>query len=531
MSRVAAVADPSTTDGVDAEEAAAVPDGRRLATTLAGLAGLVVVSALRRLEGQKFPLWSDEGISLGIASHRLADIPTVLRLDGSPPSYYLLLHGWTRWWGDSATAVRSLSLLLALAAIPVSYWAGKSLFGRRAGWMAAVLAATSPYLTLHSREARMYTLVVVLSLVAAAAFTHGFVLRERRWLPAFVASTALLVHTHNWGVFFVVGTATAAAWCAVTAGPQRRAQVVDSAIAFVAVGALCLPWMAVLVDQVAHTGAPWSRRPAIGAMVVALGSVLGGVAVAAVVLAGLVPLARAVRRQPALGEHRGAVALAVVVLATLGAAWSASQVEPAWSPRYTGVVLGPLLLLVALALARAGRAGVVGVAVVAVLSMVPLGRAVPKSNVETVAQQVAGVVRPGDVVMSTQMEQVPLLRHELGPNLRYADPTGLVDDPRVADWRDAFDRLSAADPAAVLAPLVEGLAEGGHVMVVCPRPSATPDDLAWYRLMDSHCEAVHDALSRTPGLTRVLGPFPDPSSAGPGVSVVASVYERSVAPR
>ena len=513
------------------ERPAATGGRRREASTLAGLAILVAASALLRLEGQGFPLWSDEGISIGIASHPVAEIPSVLRHDGSPPLYYVMLHRWMRWWGSSAPALRSLSLLVALAAVPLAYGVARSLFGRRAGWVAAVLAATSTYLTLYSREARMYTLVAVLSLVAAGALGHVFAFGRRPWLPVFVAATALLVYTHNWGVFFVVGAAAAAGWCLLVAGDGRRRRAIDAAVALGAVALLVSPWLPTLVDQAAHTGAPWSRRPAAGAVVVALGSVLGGAAVSLVATAALAPLGRAVWREPRSGEHLAATALAVVAGTTLLVAWVASQFEPAWSGRYAGVVLGPVLVLVALALARGGRAGVVGVVAVAVLAVAPVGRAVPKGNVEEVAGRLAGLVRPGDVVMSTQMEQVPLLHHELGPGLRYADPSGVVDDPRVADWRDAFPRLRAAQPAAVLAPLVDDLAPGGHVVVVCPRPSATPDDLLWYRLMDLHCDRVHDALRRRPDLTRVLGPHPARTSTDRSVSVVAVVYERAGGPR
>ena len=504
------------------------PDGaparRTWPVTAAGLAGLVVVAALVRLEGQGFPLWSDEGLSVGIASHPVADIPGVLGQDGSPPLYYLLLHQWMAWWGTSATAIRSLSLLTGLVAIPLAFWSGRSLFGRRAAWVAAMLVATSSYLAVYSREARMYTLVAVLGLASVTTFAHVFAFGRRRWLPGFVVSSTLLVYTHTWGPFLVVGAAVAAGWCALV-GDDRRQRLIDMAIGFGAVALLCLPWLPTLLDQAAHTGAPWSRRPAAGSMVVALVTVLGGAAVAVVALVALVPLARAVatdRRRP---DHLAAAALAIVVLTTLAGAWVASQVEPAWSARYFGIFLGPLLLLVALALARAGRAGLVGLGVVAILGLAGFGRAEPKSNVEAIASRLEGVLRPGDLVLSTQMEQVPLLRYELGPGLRYADPTGVVPDPRVADWRHVFERMRSADPAAVLAPLVEDLDAGGHVVVVCPLPSSTPDDLEWYRLMDRHCETARQALDGDARLVPVLGPIPEPSSDRPGASVFAVVYQ------
>jgi mannosyltransferase len=38
--------------------------------------------------------WIDEAITVGIASHGAGENPGLLRLDGSPPLFYLLLHGW-----------------------------------------------------------------------------------------------------------------------------------------------------------------------------------------------------------------------------------------------------------------------------------------------------------------------------------------------------------------------------------------------------------------------------------------------------
>ncbi len=117
-----------------------------------GLAVLLAISLLLRLEGMAVSLWLDEGISIGIASHPVGDIPGLLVQDGSPPLYYLLLHGWMNLFGDGPVAVRSLSLVAALAVVPVAFWAGRSLFGSRAGWIGAALAATSPYLGLRGRK-------------------------------------------------------------------------------------------------------------------------------------------------------------------------------------------------------------------------------------------------------------------------------------------------------------------------------------------------------------------------------------------
>jgi uncharacterized membrane protein len=500
---------------------------------------LTVASALVRLGGRGFSLWVDEGVSLGIASHPLVEIPSVLALDGSPPLYYLLLHGWIQLFGSSAGAVRALSLVFALAAVPVAFWAGRSLLSARTGRMAAVLVATVPYLSVHSREARMYSLLVLLGLVATSAFVGAFVLGRRRWLPVFVVSLAAVLYSHHWGLFLGLGLAAGAVWCvAGTAGPQRRRLARDTATAFGAVAVLYAPWVPTLVAQVDATGAPWSRTPNPLDAVAALGSFLGGPWVVLVLVATSVValLARRHGADRGAGEAPGAAGpLAVVLVVTLAASWLSSQVTPAWSARYFGTYLPALVLLGALGLARSGRVGVIGLGVVVVVWTVPLpfvadgrtpGVPVPKSNVEALAVGLAPVIQPGDVVLSTQMEQVPLLAHYLGTGIRYADPTGTVADPTVADWRHALERMRGADPAAVLDSLVAGLEEGGHVLLVCPRLFTEDDDLLWYRLMDRHCASATRALEGDRRVVRTSGPLPGPEVREVGASVAVTVYER-----
>ena len=58
-------------------------------------------------------------------------------------------------------------------AIPLGGWVAWSLWGRRAGLSAAVLFAFSEFLTNYGQEARMYSLMALLGLLATAGFLHG----------------------------------------------------------------------------------------------------------------------------------------------------------------------------------------------------------------------------------------------------------------------------------------------------------------------------------------------------------------------
>ena len=62
---------------------------------------------------------------------------------------------------------------------------------------------------------------------------------------------------------------------------------------------------------------------------------------------------------------------AVTVLGTLAVAWLVSQVSPAWTTRYLGVLLGPMLLVAALGLARAGLLGLVALVIILGIWAIP----------------------------------------------------------------------------------------------------------------------------------------------------------------
>lgn len=106
-------AQPSRTPGV--HRATLVDPLRAAVPTAAGLLALAAVSVAVRVGAMHSGYWTDEAISIGVASHPLHDIPGVLREDGSPPLYYLLLHAWIRLVGTGEPATRSLSLIIALA--------------------------------------------------------------------------------------------------------------------------------------------------------------------------------------------------------------------------------------------------------------------------------------------------------------------------------------------------------------------------------------------------------------------------------
>jgi len=466
---------------------------------LAALGLLMAGSLLLRLSGMEAGYWIDEGIAVGIASHDFGDIPATLTMDGSPPLYYLLLHGWMGIVGEGEAATRALSLIFALAAVPIAYWAGNTIFDRRTGVLAAIGIGACPFLNYYAQETRMYSLVVVLSLLASASFVLAFLHGRRGHLVALVAWMTLLFYTHAWGLYLAV--AMACAWLVL----WRRGRVSgrDGLMVAGAVLLLYAPWIPTLITQVQHTAAPWSDRPTALYLLWIPFTLFGEddrwLATPLLMLAVVAALRR-------VRDHDGAIrVLAGLALGAALAAWIGSQIEPAWANRYFSVLLGPLVLALAAVLAR-GR-WLTAVALVGVVGIwlyhAPIAE---RSNVRTVAAEVTPVIRPGDVVASTQPEQVPVLSRYLPSGVLYVTPLGMVFDERVTDWRNGVERMRAGKPGRDLMPLLERLGPGRRILLVTPIPNRPLSNAPWKRATRARTREWRTALRHDPRLREIEAP-------------------------
>src|SRR5947209_12396824 len=315
---------------------------------------LLIVSGFIRTRYIGGQFWMDEAITTGISSHSLSAIPGLLRHDGSPPLFYILLHFWIRIFGAGEAATHALPLLFGMLTIPAGLWAGWSLFGRRAGLYAATLFAFSPWLTEYAQETRMYELMALLGIIATASFIHAFVFRRRGYLILFSVTLALMLYTHAWGMFFGAGAVVALIpiW---RASDERRAIVRDAVMAFAGAGILFLPWLPNFIYQARHTGAPWAPPPRFGSPVLLSRDLLGGDRItAALVLAMVIGLAPFVtRRYRRAAQGTVLWSLLALPVATLLLAWLASQITPAFVSRYFAPVFASFFLLAAWCFSRA----------------------------------------------------------------------------------------------------------------------------------------------------------------------------------
>ena len=218
--------------------------------------GLTAVALVLRLAVDR-GLWVDEAISVDLARRPFGAMLDQLRAnDVHPPLHAVILWLTVRVAGASELAVRLPSVVAGTALVPALWLAGRSLYDRRTGLVAAALGAVAPLLVWYSQEARMYALFMLLATVAVWAQVEA-VRRGRavHWV-AYAAATAALLWTQYFSVLVVAvqqagfAVVVVRTWRARDRATTRRI-VKGWALSMGAVAAALLPLLPFAAEQLA----------------------------------------------------------------------------------------------------------------------------------------------------------------------------------------------------------------------------------------------------------------------------------------
>jgi hypothetical protein len=158
------------------------------------------------------PWHEDEAVAGLIASRPLPDVLHTVLLDrGGAPLHFVLVHFALALDGSPRT-LRWLSLVFALATIPLCYDLARRLAGRFAGVTAAALAATSQLLGIYATFGRMYSLFAFASALALDLFVRAVNRPTRGALAAATAAALLPILVHPFGVFVFAAELAVALW-------------------------------------------------------------------------------------------------------------------------------------------------------------------------------------------------------------------------------------------------------------------------------------------------------------------------------
>lgn len=456
-------------------------------------AGVVLAVAVVIRFAAVSPLWLDEAQTVGIARLPLRHIVEGLRHDGAPPLFYVLLHGWMRIFGDSDLTARFLPGVFSVAALPLTWLAGRRLGGRTVAWSAVLLLAASPFATRYATEARMYSLLVLLVLVGYLAVGELLERPDSRRAAIGVGGvTAALLLTHYWSLYllFVVGVILVVL---ARRGPSGRGVGEQSpspvregarrGLVAMAMGSLVfVPWLPTFLYQAKHTGTPWGGSGRVRSLVDTVFSFSGGywdpgllLGMLTYALIALALFGRAVdghRIEIDLRSRPGARHLAVVGFGTLAVAIVATVVgRSAFAVRYASVMFPMVVLLAAVGtgvlLDERVRHAVLAVAVVCGFWASAPNIFGDRTSAARVATALEAGVEPGDVVAYCPDQLGPSVSRLLPADFGATQLTfPRATPPQLVDWVDYAQVNKAADPEPFAQMLLDRAGPNHSVWVV-----------------------------------------------------------------
>jgi 4-amino-4-deoxy-L-arabinose transferase-like glycosyltransferase len=349
-------------------------------------------------------LWFDEAFSFHMAT--IGDgLAYALRIENSPPLYYLLLRGWIKVSGTSEMAIRLLSAGFGTLFVGTAIAAGWRLFNPVAGLWSGIIAAISPIHIYYSQEARCYTLLTWALVLTYLLFWKAL---ERdswgAWWKVVLAATVSL-YTHYLAIFALL-PAFLLLW--VHPGPQSWNRVGRALVAGSLCGFLLLPWVVYAFVLMPHPyemshylASHWQKTPPSFAIpktfeVFTLGPQAGffpnlpkifpfleypgPLRLAAlgtlILLLVWISIPWADTRLGVPGLARRKAWLWALLLVPLGAIWAVSFAKPVYRvARYDMIAFPAYVLLLGLALAKlhmAGQGGRIMAMLAAILLLVPM---------------------------------------------------------------------------------------------------------------------------------------------------------------
>lgn len=462
-------------------------------------------------------LWRDETWALFVAAKLVPSrMHEILMVDGHPPLFYEIMRLWALRWGTNELMIRLMPAVVGIATIPVLYWAGRALFSRQVGVLAAIIGALLPMHIQLSRSARMYSLLSLLATLSLWTLYLAITRKKTRYWVAWGVASELLLYTHNWALMLFVTENLFIAWQWFYRDRRWtffRVWVLTSALVTIPY----LPFVPILLTQFGAPGlgsGPWlkSQSSRTGNVLRILNELTsmtwpGSRPVPYLTLIAVSALSMCWRDRRLSVTYAFSPALDMIVLCGLlpvVAGVAIMRPEHGVLPSYVTIVVFPgLVLLLAKGLAKPPTwPSLMGVAAIALLFWLGPLRPVfagPISGMREVAQYVQAQAAEVDVlVIAPDYLATPFNFYFQGsqPQVAFPLPPGRVD---VINWQEWGHRWE--DAADAVRPTLDYVAEhvtaGSRVWLIAPLDAYPQDEyFGQIRVLKGELDARYELVSR-----------------------------------
>lgn len=215
---------------------------RRFSIILAVL--LVLATGLQFAAAAQKSFWEDEAWTAATTQAGFESILSATARDVHPPLYLVLAGAWGQVFGFNEVALRALSILFVVLALLLTYGLAYDLFGARAALAAVALLGFSPLFLMFGHNARYYSMVVALALLATLCTVRYLDSGRLPYLLVYVFSSVALLY-----LLFAAAAVILACnlwWLSGWQQPRFRARLLPWLLAQVASGLLYLPVVGIL---------------------------------------------------------------------------------------------------------------------------------------------------------------------------------------------------------------------------------------------------------------------------------------------
>ncbi|MBI5375430.1 MAG: glycosyltransferase family 39 protein [Candidatus Schekmanbacteria bacterium] len=195
--------------------------------------------------------WGDEIQATTFAEKPFREIfRLITQTEVSPPLDYFILHIAHLLGASSEFTYRIPALIFGAVAIIGIYFLGKELFGKKEGFISSILLSLAPLHILYSRDARMYSLFALLSILSSLFVLRALKTGKIFYWGCYSAVTVVSFYTHYFTLFIVISHI---AYVITLSGLEKKlSHIRQLAISLAVSGILYLPWLRFLITQAPH---------------------------------------------------------------------------------------------------------------------------------------------------------------------------------------------------------------------------------------------------------------------------------------
>lgn len=228
--------------------------GVQRALIILSILGISIVIFLRISKS----IWLDEAYSIHLAGGGFSEIISGLKNDNGPPLYYLILSLWTKVFGISESAVRSLSIVFYSISLTAVYIAGKSLYDERTALVCTFLYMVSEVSITHATNVRMYSLLGLTGILSTLFYLRLYLLKSnsRKDLVLYLIVNVAGTFTHYWFMFILMSQII----CHIIFFHRYRVKEFITLI-FLSFAPFFLLWSPILLRQMGNGSTFWLNKP------------------------------------------------------------------------------------------------------------------------------------------------------------------------------------------------------------------------------------------------------------------------------